>query len=140
MKHVYFAETGINLTVYGVPDKLKYYATSKTDIINGVEVNPKHEYRIQSEDKYQENNNHSKDPESMQGPNAFDDDEVRVTNEEMQRSTTILDNIKGYEKTKFDLKDFVIKSVIGRGAFGKVFLVQKKDTGAVYAMKSLKKD
>ena len=54
MKHVYFYETGINLTVYGVPDKLKYYATSKTDIINGYEVNPRDEYRDQSEDKFQE--------------------------------------------------------------------------------------
>ena len=29
--------------------------------------------------------------------------------------------------------------VIGRGAYGKVTLVRKKDTGAVYAMKALKK-
>ena len=38
------------------------------------------------------------------------------------------------------MADFVIKSVIGRGSFGKVFLVQKKDTKKVYAMKSLRKD
>jgi serine/threonine protein kinase len=41
---------------------------------------------------------------------------------------------------KVDLKDFTIKSVIGRGSFGKVFLVQKNDDKAVYAMKSLRKD
>lgn len=34
----------------------------------------------------------------------------------------------------------MIKSVIGKGSFGKVFLVQKVDTGGVYAMKSLRKD
>ena len=39
-----------------------------------------------------------------------------------------------------DLKDFTIKSVIGRGSFGKVFLVQKIQDGKVYAMKSLRKD
>ena len=39
-----------------------------------------------------------------------------------------------------DLKDFVVKSVIGRGSFGKVFLVQKIGDGEVYAMKSLRKD
>lgn len=38
------------------------------------------------------------------------------------------------------LSDFIIKKVIGRGSFGKVFLVQKKGTNEVYAMKSLRKD
>ena len=38
------------------------------------------------------------------------------------------------------LSDFVIKSVIGRGSFGKVFLVQKRGASEVYAMKSLRKD
>ena len=36
--------------------------------------------------------------------------------------------------------DFEILKVIGRGAFGKVYLVQKKDTKEVFAMKSLRKD
>jgi hypothetical protein len=44
------------LPVYGVPDKLKDYATSKKDISNGVEVKPKDEYRLYNEDKYQEVN------------------------------------------------------------------------------------
>jgi serine/threonine protein kinase len=39
-----------------------------------------------------------------------------------------------------DLSDFEIKSVIGRGSFGKVFLVQKRGSSQVYAMKSLRKD
>lgn len=39
-----------------------------------------------------------------------------------------------------DLNDFIIEKVLGKGAFGKVFLVTKKDTGQVYAMKSLRKD
>lgn len=41
---------------------------------------------------------------------------------------------------KVTLQDFVIRKVIGRGSFGKVFLVEKKDTKEVYAMKSLRKD
>jgi hypothetical protein len=43
-----------------VPDKLKDYATSKKDISNGVEVNPREEYRIHSEDRYQENSQGNK--------------------------------------------------------------------------------
>lgn len=39
-----------------------------------------------------------------------------------------------------ELKDFTIKSVIGKGSFGKVFLVMKADSKAVFAMKSLRKD
>jgi serine/threonine protein kinase len=38
------------------------------------------------------------------------------------------------------LSDFVIRKVIGRGSFGKVFLVEKKGSKEVYAMKSLRKD
>ncbi|DBA96260.1 TPA: hypothetical protein ACH3X3_002445 [Trebouxia sp. C0006] len=36
--------------------------------------------------------------------------------------------------------DFVLLRVVGQGAFGKVFQVQKKDTGQVYAMKVMRKE
>lgn len=54
------------------------------------------------------------------------------------RSNTIFQR-KSQEKPA-ELKDFIIKSVIGKGSFGKVFLVQKSDTAGVFAMKSLRKD
>ena len=37
------------------------------------------------------------------------------------------------------LKDFWLKSVIGKGAQGTVSLVVKKDTGKLYAMKMISK-
>ena len=37
-------------------------------------------------------------------------------------------------------QDFKILKVIGRGSFGKVYLVQKKDSDKLFAMKTLKKD
>ena len=37
------------------------------------------------------------------------------------------------------LEDFEIKTIIGRGSYGKVQLVQNKKNGEVFAMKSLKK-
>ena len=54
LKYVYWLENRSNLPVYGVPDKLKDYSTSKKDIANGVEVNPKEEYRLAKEDTYEE--------------------------------------------------------------------------------------
>lgn len=50
----------------------------------------------------------------------------------------------GYEqlitsKQKVVLEDFELLKVLGRGSFGKVMLVKKKDSGDIYAMKILKK-
>ena len=47
---------------------------------------------------------------------------------------------KKKEEANVELKDFTIKSVIGKGSFGKVFLVQKNGSDQTYAMKSLRKD
>ena len=41
---------------------------------------------------------------------------------------------------KICAKDFEYKKVIGRGSFGKVYLVRKKDSQLPYAMKILRKD
>jgi len=67
-------------------------------------------------------------------------DEINQFNQEVRatRSDTMFQRKAGEKKS--ELKDFSIKSVIGRGSFGKVFLVQKVDDGKVYAMKSLRKD
>lgn len=41
---------------------------------------------------------------------------------------------------KISTDDFHLIKVIGRGTFGKVFMVRNKDTNQVYAMKVLKKE
>ncbi|EIN10639.1 kinase-like protein [Punctularia strigosozonata HHB-11173 SS5] len=43
-------------------------------------------------------------------------------------------------RTKLGLDDFRTVKVIGKGAFGEVRLVQKTDTGRIYAMKTLRKE
>lgn len=43
------------------------------------------------------------------------------------------------KRSRLSVEDFEALKVIGRGAFGEVRLVQKKDTGHVYAMKVLRK-
>ena len=44
------------------------------------------------------------------------------------------------KRTKMGLNDFRTVKVIGKGAFGEVRVVQKADTGRIYAMKTLKKE
>jgi serine/threonine protein kinase len=41
---------------------------------------------------------------------------------------------------KVGVNDFELLKVVGRGNFGKVMQVRKKDTGRIYAMKVLRKD
>ena len=40
---------------------------------------------------------------------------------------------------KVSLEDFVLLTTVGKGSFGKVIQVRKKDSGQIYAMKVLKK-
>ncbi len=45
-----------------------------------------------------------------------------------------------YFSDKIRIEDFTIVRVVGRGSFGKVYLVKKNSDGKMYAMKTLKKD
>lgn len=56
------------------------------------------------------------------------------------RSNTQGNNSLFYTSSDVQIEHFKIHKVIGRGSFGKVYLVQKKDSGEYYAMKTLKKD
>ena len=69
-------------------------------------------------------------------------DEIAGFNNEIGKTRGHAQSIyqKKAGEAQVDLADFEIKSVIGKGSFGKVFLVQKKTDKKVYAMKSLRKD
>ena len=43
-------------------------------------------------------------------------------------------------QTKISISDFELVKVIGRGSFGKVYLVKRNGTSNYYAMKKLRKD
>jgi tRNA A-37 threonylcarbamoyl transferase component Bud32 len=55
------------------------------------------------------------------------------------RSGKYVDPDEEHDEEKVGIKDFFRLKVIGKGAFGKVFLVRKKDNNKVYAMKQLDK-
>lgn len=44
------------------------------------------------------------------------------------------------KSAKISIDDFDLIKVLGRGAFGKVMLCEKKDTKDLFAIKSLRKD
>lgn len=56
------------------------------------------------------------------------------------KSEMILSGRKNQQNDKITLEDFIIKKVIDKGSFGKVFLVECTKNGKVYAMKRLNKD
>ena len=49
-------------------------------------------------------------------------------------------NLLHSQKSNLSIEDFQLIKVVGRGSFGKVYLAKKKDTGKIYAIKTLKKD
>jgi len=51
-----------------------------------------------------------------------------------RQRTTLYSHKKGEEVC---LEDFHVKKVIGKGSFGKVFLVEKRSDKKIYAMKSI---
>ena len=54
--------------------------------------------------------------------------------------TTPENNLLSSTTAALKIEDFQLIKVVGRGSFGKVYLAKKKDTGKIYAIKTLKKD
>ncbi|XP_046881768.1 serine/threonine-protein kinase 38-like isoform X2 [Hypomesus transpacificus] len=74
--------------------------------------------------------------ERVMDEEGLPDEEKRMRRSQHARKETEFLRLK---RTRLGLDDFESLKVIGRGAFGEVRLVQKKDTGHVYAMKILRK-
>ncbi|KAF9646002.1 kinase-like protein [Thelephora ganbajun] len=70
--------------------------------------------------------------------------DTMMSDERKQRQLITLGKKEGsflrLKRTKMGLSDFRTVKVIGKGAFGEVRVVQKVDTGRIYAMKTLKKE
>uniref|UniRef100_A0A6Q2XKJ6 non-specific serine/threonine protein kinase n=1 Tax=Esox lucius TaxID=8010 RepID=A0A6Q2XKJ6_ESOLU len=71
----------------------------------------------------------------MDEEGLIDEEKVMRRSQHARKETEFL----RLKRTRLGLDDFESLKVIGRGAFGEVRLVQKKDTGHIYAMKILRK-
>lgn len=72
----------------------------------------------------------------MASSNPFleDDDDVINTKE---KASTLYQKSSGSEKT---MEEFIVLKLLGKGTFGKVYLVQHSENKNLYAMKSIRKD
>ncbi len=77
---------------------------------------------------------------SNTSPLQLDNDIVNNPNNPTERSGCGGGGDKKSSQPSLTPEDFKLLQVIGVGSFGKVFLVEKKDTHKIYAMKVLKKE
>lgn len=117
--------------MYGVSDAdLKEFHTVKGDVKKGICRIPQEACRIKGEDVL------SDDAGAAFGGYGTGGEEAKTSIGRKSRGT-IYSAKKGEEVC---LEDFICKKILGKGSFGKVFLVEKKDDHKLYAMKSLRKD
>lgn len=130
IKRNYASLTKKNLPVYGVSDvDLKEYHTVKADVKKGICRIPQEACRLRSEDVLTDDSSNSF--------GGYDKQNEESKLGDRKTRGTIYSAKKGEEVC---LDDFICKKILGKGTFGKVFLVEKKDDHKLYAMKSLRKD
>ena len=138
LKHAYHYKFKTNIPIYGVPDDLSDFHTTKKDISQGIEVIPKESYRLHSEDKYVTDFDHDKTKNGdlnfskldwLNDNDDYPDNEdqmiIESANKELALSVHKSMSMFYREESEKDAKldDFKIIKVIGKGGFGKVFLV-----------------
>lgn len=136
IKAVFFLKLNKNLPIYEYPDALKKIATSKKDASAGQDKIPPEEFRLHEEDIYEPLGTGSTNSSNQSTQGSTDDDDEFLMKEAGDHRATFAK----HGDTNTTLGDFEVRKVIGRGSFGKVFLVQKKTDNKVYAMKCLRKD
>jgi len=66
-------------------------------------------------------------------------DEMKLSQEVKQQMKKKLDDYEIEQRRRVGIEDFELHAIIGRGAFGEVRVIRKKDTRDVYALKIMKK-
>jgi serum/glucocorticoid-regulated kinase 2 len=157
LQMAYISLMKANLPIYGIDDKdLKKVTTTEKDKIKGKSRIPGKEFLIDSglnieipESKASTREENDWDTEDYLKTSFrasavmssfgidLEDEEDKLKEAQNYRSSTLYSST-GEDDCK--LEDLIIRRVLGQGAFGKVFMVENKETGKYYAMKSLRKD
>jgi len=162
IKMAYISLMKADLPVYGINAKdLKHYTTTEKDRIKGKSRIPGKEFLLADENVYEKpTSSFISERETNKDESDWDtedylktsfrasavlssfqidleDEEDKLKEAQNYRSSTIYSST-GEDDCK--LEDLIIRRVIGKGAFGKVFMVENKLNGKFYAMKSLRKD
>jgi len=112
LKRDYREQTGKGLKVFEVSNSTcRDYHTVKGDVKKGVSRMPSDSYLVREESKEESKDFSAYDPSTD------------ASKGKPQRGQTIFSKEKGNEVC---LEDFNVKTVIGKGSFGKVFLVEKR--------------
>lgn len=103
----------------------------------GAQMKLEHYYKVAVDSAIERNTRRVELERRLQG-------DTMMTEERKQRQLQQLGKKEStflrLRRTKLGLDNFRTVKVIGKGAFGEVRLVQKTDTGKIYAMKTLKKE
>ena len=163
LKMAYISLMKENLPIYGIDAKdLKHYTTTEKDRYKGKSRIPGKEHQLKEEDIFiaSEEDQNEESKGSMKDEKEwdtgdylktsfraslvisefdidFEDEDDKLIDSQNYRSSTLFSR-SGIEDCQ--LEDLIIRRVIGKGAFGKVFMVENKNNGRFFAMKSLRKD
>ncbi|KAJ7771397.1 kinase-like domain-containing protein [Mycena maculata] len=103
----------------------------------GAQMKLEHYYKVAVDSAIERNTRRVELERRLQGDNMMSEDRKQRQLQQLGKKESTFLRLR---RTKLGLDNFRTVKVIGKGAFGEVRLVQKTDTGKIYAMKTLKKE
>ncbi|KAJ7180131.1 kinase-like domain-containing protein [Mycena crocata] len=103
----------------------------------GAQMKLEHYYKVAVDSAIERNTRRVELERRLQGDNMTTEERKQRQLQQLGKKESTFLRLR---RTKLGLDNFRTVKVIGKGAFGEVRLVQKTDTGKIYAMKTLKKE
>lgn len=127
IKENYYKLTNKTLPIYAVPHLyLKDFVTSESDRKSSILRIPEQSFKLKEEEK--------KEVKQPNEGKKLDE----LPNLQRTKSCSLYQKNKSDKKVMLD--EFKTLKVIGKGSYGRVYLVEMISTGQIYAMKELRKD